>query len=43
MAITIDGHRVASSRCVKYLAVHIDSDCLFTEHARTVATKASKV
>ncbi|CAH1720556.1 unnamed protein product [Aphis gossypii] len=43
MAITIDGHRAASSRCVKYLGVHIDSGWRFTEHARTVAAKAGKV
>lgn len=40
MTIYIDSHRVESSKCVKYLGIHIDSRWRFSEHARTVATKA---
>ncbi|KAF0735570.1 Reverse transcriptase domain-containing protein [Aphis craccivora] len=42
MTITIDGHRVESSKCVKYLGVHIDSRWRFSDHARIVAAKAGK-
>jgi len=40
--ITIDGHRVVSSKCVKYLGIHIDSPWRFSDHARIVAAKAVK-
>lgn len=43
MNITLDGHRVSSSSCIKYLGIHIDSKWRFTDHAKTVATKAGKV
>jgi len=42
MTIDIDGHRVESSKCVKYLGIHIDSRWRFSDHTCTVATKASK-
>lgn len=40
--LVIDGHRVSSSRCNKYLGIHIDSKWRFLEHAKTVAAKAGK-
>lgn len=43
MNITIDGHQVSSSKYIKYLDLHIDSNWNFTEHARIVAAKAGKV
>lgn len=43
MSIMIDGHRVATSRCIKYLGIHIDTKWRFTDHAKIVAAKAGKV
>uniref|UniRef100_A0A2S2P557 Retrovirus-related Pol polyprotein from type-1 retrotransposable element R1 n=1 Tax=Schizaphis graminum TaxID=13262 RepID=A0A2S2P557_SCHGA len=41
--IVIDGYRVATRRQVKYLGVHIDSKWKFSEHARIVSEKASRI
>lgn len=43
MVISVKGNQVASSRCIKYLGLHIDSKWNFTEHVRIVAAKASNV
>ena len=43
MNITINGNRVPTSKCIKYLGIHIDSGWKFKEHAKTVAAKARKV
>uniref|UniRef100_A0A2S2NL09 Retrovirus-related Pol polyprotein from type-1 retrotransposable element R1 n=1 Tax=Schizaphis graminum TaxID=13262 RepID=A0A2S2NL09_SCHGA len=41
--ITINGYQVPSTKCIKYLGLHIDQKWNFTEHARIVAAKAGKV
>jgi len=43
MSIIVDGHHMPSKNCIKYLGVHIDSKCKFTEHARIVAIRAGNV
>jgi len=41
--ITVNGHQVSSTNCIKYLGLHIDPKWNFTEHARIVAAKAGNV
>jgi len=43
MTISVNGHQVSSRKCIKYLGIHIDSKCNFTEHARITAAKAGNV
>ncbi|KAL4154115.1 hypothetical protein QTP88_001948 [Uroleucon formosanum] len=38
--VTIKGTQIKSSRSIKYLGIQIDDKMMYTEHARTVATKA---
>lgn len=39
--VTVDGSKVQTSNCIKYLGVQIDSKLNFTEHADTASSKAS--
>lgn len=41
--ITVNGYQVPSTKCIKYLGLHIDQKWNFTEHARIVAAKAGNV
>ncbi|KAL4083690.1 hypothetical protein QTP88_029006 [Uroleucon formosanum] len=38
--VTIKGTQIKSSRSIKYLGIQIDDKMMYTEHGRTVATKA---
>jgi len=41
--ITVNGHQVPSTNCIKYLGLHINQKWNFTEHAKITAAKAGKI
>jgi len=43
MNVTVNGHQVVASDCIKYLGIHMDRKWNFTEHAKIKATKAGNV
>lgn len=40
MNITVNGHQVVASDCIKYLGINIDRKWNFTKHAKIIAIKA---